>query len=583
MRVFLALTLLATLEARAQSYEYLGFKNLSSQSNPFRYYVDARQPDPAGLALSGVMTTTQEAWNAWNAVSCAVPKASYAGLSSAVPIPNAADRFDVYNVTPVWVTSANDPAYSEIFTPGITAMALPLAYAGELKNCDIYLNGVEFNWALAMPGSNQLDVKTVMLHEAGHCLGLDHFFIGTGNVMQGSVTTGVTRRVLTAADADALCSRYPTANAVGAPCDPMQAGSCGAGLRCVSQTLPEGGSTSFCSKGCPLGQNYQCDLPLACLASNQFSDQGFNGACLRSTNNVTQVGKPCTGASQCGSAVAICEVESQATSGAPQWVGGYCSQACGSGKAPCPPQSSCVTFAAGEFCLMTCRVGYADCRPGYACALTSTGGGVCVPRCSADVDCGNTTEYQCRPCDGLCLAKQNPTAQIGDMCSSNAHCGLGQVCAALGLSTSRQCTQGCGSGCAQCPTGSSCHAAGPRGEWACLRDCNGPGSCPFGLSCGFFSTGRGCVPPCISDVQCPVGTVCNSGECSEPTAGGDAGCPLCPPDAGKPIGGGPSDAGGPGTSGGCGCQTGFGLETFATMGAVLLWARARERRQCRRR
>jgi hypothetical protein len=581
----LFLTCLAAGAVHAQPVEYLPFKNMSTLANPFRYYLDARDPNPAGLTLSTVTAATQAAWITWNNVGCAVPKATYVNLSSAVPIPDPTDRYDVYNVMPVWVQSTNDPTFFEVFgSLGITAVALPLSYAGELHNCDIFLNGAQFAWTTAGALNNTLDLQTVLLHETGHCLGLGHFFSGTNSVMQSTVTPGVSRRILETGDAQALCARYPTSNAVGSPCDPNQAGSCGStGLRCITQPMPGGSNESYCSRGCPLGQNFQCELPMACLAASYFGDQGFGGACLRPTSNVTQVGKPCTSPSQCGSATALCQVQGDAPSGGQQWVGGYCSQPCGAGKPVCPTQSGCASFGMADFCLMSCRPGYADCRPGYACALTAFGTGLCVPRCAGDVDCGNTTEFQCRGCDGLCLAKQNPVAQIGDQCLTDNNCGLGQVCVALGLSTTRLCTQGCGSGCAQCPTGSSCHLAGARGERVCLRNCTGLGTCAFGLQCGLLPTGRGCIPPCVSDAECPVGTLCIAGQCTDPSLNvPDSGCALCPSDAGKPITAPQSDGGPPANpSGGCGCQTGFTFSSFATMGLLLLWAGRRERRAWR--
>lgn len=210
------LLLLCAMASAAQAQQYLPFKNMSTAANPFRFYVDARVANPAGLQLGAVASASEAAWSTWNALSCAVPKASYAGLSTAVPIPHVTDSHDIYNVTPVWVETMGDPTYTGVFgSQSITAISLPLTYAGELQNCDTYLNAVDFDWTTDGVVANKLDVETVLLHEAGHCLGLDHFFAAGGNVMQSTVTPGVSRRALAPIDADALCMRYPSMNAVG--------------------------------------------------------------------------------------------------------------------------------------------------------------------------------------------------------------------------------------------------------------------------------------------------------------------------------------------------------------------------------
>ncbi|MBX7116564.1 MAG: matrixin family metalloprotease, partial [Myxococcaceae bacterium] len=500
---------------------------------------------------------SESAWNTWSAVTCAVPKASYAGLSSTVPIADVTDSHDLYNVAPVWVETAGDSTYADVFgAQNIAAISLPLTYAGELQSCDTYLNAVDFDWTTDGAVPNTLDVETVLLHEAGHCLGLDHFFVAGGNVMQSTVTPGLSRRALAPIDADALCMRYPSTNAVGAPCEPTAVNACGAAaLRCVTQPLPQGATERFCTRGCAVGPNAQCELPLVCLAASYFADAGFDGACLRSTSNVTHVGAPCADETTCGSAVALCQ----------PWVGGYCSQRCGAGHVPCPAGSSCVGTAGEDLCLASCRPGLADCRAGYVCALTERGGGVCLPNCTVDADCAAASEYQCRVCDGMCVAKQNSGGHVGDVCTADTQCGFGQVCVALNGASTRLCTQACGSECARCPAGTTCHGAGLNGARVCLRDCSGPGTCAAGLQCGLLSTGRGCLPPCTDDLQCPVGTRCAQGEClmSQP----DAGCDDCGGDGGLVTG----------RPAGCGCQTGFAFETFATMGLVLLWARRRER------
>jgi MYXO-CTERM domain-containing protein len=443
-----------------------------------------------------------------------------------------------------------------------------------LNQCDIYLNGANATWSTSgTTASGDLDVETVMLHEAGHCLGLDHF--GLGNVMQGDVQAGFQKRGLDQQDIDALCQHNPISGGIGSPCP--DGGGCGntvPGIKCVTQPLPTG-SAKFCTVGCQDGTGFQCDVPLYCQAANFFSPT-FTGACLRSGNTVTTVGSPCVAGSNCSSSLGVCQAD-VGPGFFPRWVQGYCTQHCEAGQPNCPAGSAC-TLTPAAFCLASCRVGLADCRPDYSCALTSNGG-VCIPSCHADSDCGDVVNYQCRVCDGLCVARQNVSGQIGDVCSVDTQCGAGQICSAvLPGKPGMLCTLPCGKGCGDCPTGAACHPIAPTNALYCLKTCSGPGTCQAGTRCANLPTGRGCVPPCDNDFDCNVGENCVLGDCINPNED-DAGCgAFCMTgDSGHPIIPPKKDGGsGPGGTGGCGCSTPSDFAALLAAAAVL-WAMSRRR------
>jgi hypothetical protein len=46
---------------------------LHTRDDPFRYYVDSRDPRPAGIDLAQVEAATQGAFNAWENVAEAYP------------------------------------------------------------------------------------------------------------------------------------------------------------------------------------------------------------------------------------------------------------------------------------------------------------------------------------------------------------------------------------------------------------------------------------------------------------------------------------------------------------------------------
>jgi hypothetical protein len=576
------LVVLVSTAAHAQTtfYEYLPFKNLSDSNNKFQYWVDDRVAMPAGLSVQNVKTAADNAWGHWN-LMCAVPKSQSMGFTTG-NVPEPSNPYDAFNVTPVFVTSNADPYYANAFGYDLSAVTLPLQYAGVLEQCDIYLNGVTRAWSTtSQPAISAMDVETVLLHEVGHCLGIDHNPYYPDSVMVASVLPGVVKRMLTADDADMLCKRYPAAGGVGSLC-PNGDADCGTGgLKCVTQPVGTG-TVKYCTMGCPTGQNFQCDVPLTCQLSTTFSPS-FDGACLRPAANVTQVGKPCTQATDCESSTGSCRLPMLEGTGTTLWIDGYCTQSCAAGQPPCPAASACVSVdlpeGAFDMCLQSCRVGFADCRPGYACAATPTGG-VCAPRCENNADCA--AGFACRTCDGLCV-QVNSQTQPGDLCTSDETCGFGQTCIPLDRTSGlRICSSGCGSGCALCPAGSTCQPIPLLGgQFFCLRNCVS-GSCPTPLQCANLPTGRGCVPPCSNDLDCPVGIHCNNGECSNPAIDPDGGCGLLcqTEDSGymKPP---PGDAGtgGGGNNGGCGCKTSPPSLLFALMGLFLLRSRPWRRQQ----
>ena len=579
-RLALVVTVLGSTLAAAQ--DYLAFKMVSTPSNPFPIYVDSRSPTPVGLQYALMQNAVERAWATWNAVQCSAAKVRSLGPSVGT-VQNPIETFDSYSVTPVWMLTIDADA-QQIFGNAslVTAITLPRAYAGVLQTCDIFFNGPNTQWTVdAVPAADFMDVETIMLHEAGHCLGLGHSG-PSDSVMDQVVQKGEAVRVLTLADVTKLCGRYPLAGESASPC--FADGGCQqTDLKCLPQPTTNGLTLNMCSRGCTPGANGVCDMPQSCLPSTAFSSTGFTGACLLPGDIITQVGKPCTMDNECGNSIGYCELPQPASGGNQFWSAGYCTQACEPGQPVCPQGSVCTQLDNGKRCLQSCRVGLADCRTNYACAQIDAiaTSGVCLSRCFADQDCAQPALNACRTCDGLCVPRQNAAGEIGNPCLQDSECGVGQVCRITDLnSLQKQCVLQCSRGCGNCPTGSTCTPAA-RGELFCLRDCTGPSTCGPALRCADTQVGRSCLPACVNDTDCPVGQFCNLGECYTPMEG-DGGCSTlqCRTDAGKPVVITPKDAGtGPGGTGGCGCASVDPSLGFALLGLLTLASRRRSWRQ----
>lgn len=103
---------------------------------------------------------------------------------------------------------ANDPDHSMV--GGTLAHAdfpLGCSVVTNTLPLPIHFDDTEHAWAIgAVP--NAFDVETVALHEIGHILGLAHSSV-SGSVMFASVSSNLTKRVLTADDISGVQSLYP--------------------------------------------------------------------------------------------------------------------------------------------------------------------------------------------------------------------------------------------------------------------------------------------------------------------------------------------------------------------------------------
>lgn len=529
-----------------------------------RWRLAASIGNQGGTTLNGgsvsyatVTTRTIEAFRNWTSSrvsACATSWDSVYLSTFATPSGTAAINGSDSTNNVIWL-QGSDWRYSGA-TLGLTTTTFYTSN-GQIIDGDMELNNNSL-WA-ADGRAGHYDFESVVLHEAGHFLGLDHTQSSIA-VMHANVAEGDVKRVLQSPDTSDVCSVYTASGGQGDPC--TTAATCTGGRVCEGVS---GATQKICTQDCTAaGQS--CPTGYSCQASTA----GF--ACL------TQIGatdhcKFCSSGQDCSTGVCLRDSDTGIT---------WCSSTC-TAPAQCPANNTCVMTSSGGYCVptTTCTnqcTSPSNCPIGYGCT-----GGTCVPtgnpgdRCEVSSFCKTTPGGQC----SVCVLEPGSTtiAVCRACCSGNTAGGFCQGCANATCTAPQACTpltnnldgvclataalpgacQPCQSGqCAQglqCVAGrchSPCNPANPGACGACFDFGNGNGTCACpdevardGEICGVIAgnqiavctTGLVCVgspqPYCrnrcnAADPQsCPMGQVCqltgpqgNIAACQPGTEGG---------------------------------------------------------------
>lgn len=461
-------------------------------------------------------------------------------------------------------------------TLGLTTTSF-FPQSGQMTDSDMELNNANVSWFSGTAVSGRFDIRSVVTHEAGHFLGLDHTPFNSGDaVMNPSVTPGATKRTLRAIDEADVCNVYPGgAGGQGTAC--TTDANCTGGRVC--RAAP-GSTTKICTVACAMAgaacpPGYACqtaDVAMACLPQRlptdycKFCSSGADcstGNCITDGQGHNWCSTSCTVSAGCGSgAFCYADASGSGVCGPPQGMQctGQCSGA--TGCAPgygctngvceptgnsgdrcevsgfCKPCNTCIGSTQAAYCRPCCggqgaggrcnACTPATCPSGQACQqVNGTQDQVCVPTigadlcqaCSAQQPCLNGAQCIVGRCHNACNPQSPGTCSACfDQGGTNGICACPDEISQAGQSCG---VTGGGTGFLACAQGLAC-VGSPR---TCRRTCStsNPASCGGGEICDTVDGAQVCVPatagakctPC-NGTMCGAGLVCRSGRCYEP-------------------------------------------------------------------
>ena len=336
---------------------------------------------------------------------------------------------------------------------------------------DIELNDVNFQWTTN--GRTGTDITSIVAHEYGHFIGLDHCNNNNtcqlgGAIMYAAYAGGALRNPFTD-DVEGACALYPgNVGGVGWPCT--------ANGECTSSLCLNVGGDRYCSQTCGT-----CPSGFRCAANPNNPAQQV---CLRDNGLNRAVCETCI-----GGATNACLNNGLCVAGIPEQNQGRCVEPCGPGNT-CDAQFRClqVTLQNGSqenYCFprssdctdltnfQTLQLGQRcdgdpPCETGLECV------GICAPDCTADGQC--PAAYGCEAFQNgrsYCL----PEVNEGESCEGLVACASGP-CIVNPNSNQFLCYQDCATDPSVCNNAQTCETIPLQGGTT-VSVCTPPGAPPL--------------------------------------------------------------------------------------------------------
>ena len=251
-----------------------------------------------------------DAMSKWNAISCSTIQIADGGSTTERETVLTTGEIDGVNRL-TWIEDSTWP-----FGQFVLAMTMPVwGSDGVIVEADIAFNGSNITWGTSFENDAQ-DLESIITHELGHFIGLQHILGGEGladpPTMSVTVDLAERSRDLHADDIAGACFLYPA-------------------------------SAYACS--------HQCDCPFV-LAENSAGEEVYEGQLTCSTNTCGAQGEPFLGNGGLGAACAR--------------------------TVDCGSAMECVSTEIGAYCASSCTVGASSCPTGFSCYETNAGSGVCL-------------------------------------------------------------------------------------------------------------------------------------------------------------------------------------------------------------
>ena len=148
------------------------------------------------VPLASAVAAVNASFQTWENVSCSFIAFEYGGTINAPP----AGR-DLTNVIS-WIES--DWRYGDMVLAVTTTY---FSCDGEIVESDMEVNG-HFSWTVGSQ-PDQFDIQNVLTHEAGHFIGFAHSLDPVSTMFATTSAGDLSRRTLTADDAQGPCDVYP--------------------------------------------------------------------------------------------------------------------------------------------------------------------------------------------------------------------------------------------------------------------------------------------------------------------------------------------------------------------------------------